>query len=94
MGAQLVARLDSDWQAFLDSFEGLPESALSEPGVVGPWSIRDVMGHVTTWEQEALDKLPIVLAHERGPGYSSYGGNKAFNAQKVAENRDLQGHSI
>src|SRR3990172_955693 len=85
MNAQLLNQLNREWQAFLDSFEGLPESALSQPGVVGAWAIRDIMGHVTTWAQEALGRLPIVLAHEAGPGYSSYGGIDAFNAKRVAE---------
>ena len=87
MSSQLLAKLNRDWQEFLDSIEGLPDSALSEAGVVGTWSVRDIMGHVTTWEEEALNRLPIVLAHETEPGYSSLGGIDAFNAQKVTEKR-------
>ena len=87
MGAKLMARLNLEWQIFLDSFAGLPDSALSESGVVGNWSIRDILGHITTWENEALDRIAIVLAHEKGPGYSSYGGVDGFNAIKVNEKR-------
>ena len=61
-----------------------------EPGVVGHWSIRDVLVHVATWDEEALKALPIILDGGRLPRYSDlYGGIDAFNAQAQENKRGL-----
>jgi hypothetical protein len=78
---QLLKRLDKAWQAFKASYAGLSDSELMEPGVTGAWSVRDLIAHVTWWEEEALKHLPLVLDGGRPPRYSvTYGGINAFNA--------------
>jgi DinB superfamily len=51
---QLLAIVAASWQALDTAIDGLDEHALAEPNVVGPWSIVEVLGHVTAWEQQAL----------------------------------------
>jgi len=78
---QLLQRLDKAWIAFRGSYAGLSKSDLLEPGVTKTWSIRDIIAHVTTWEEEALKHLPAILQGRRPPRYSvTYGGIDAFNA--------------
>ena len=78
---QLLRRLDNAWIAFKDSYAGLSQSDVLEPGVTKAWSVRDIIAHVTTWEEEALKHLPAVLEGRRPPRYSvTYGGIDAFNA--------------
>jgi hypothetical protein len=61
-----------------------------EPGVTGDWSVRDIIAHVTWWEEEALAHLPLVLTGGRPPRYSvTYGGIDAFNAQMTERTRRL-----
>jgi hypothetical protein len=84
-----LRRIDEEWNGFLASFEGLPEGDLMEPGVVGEWSVRDVMAHVTTWEEEALAALPVILEGRRTPRYIRYGGIDAFNALAQEKKRGL-----
>jgi hypothetical protein len=77
-----MKRLDTAWRAFKESYAGLSEAQLMEPGVSGMWSVRDIIAHVTTWEEEALKHLPSILEGRRPPRYSvAYGGIDAFNAQ-------------
>jgi hypothetical protein len=61
---QLLRRLDQAWIAFKDSYFGLSELEIMEPGVTKAWSVRDIIAHVTTWEEEALKHLP---GNPRGP---------------------------
>jgi DinB family protein len=85
--AKVLQRLATAWKALLDSYADLSEGELLEPGVTGAWSVRDIIAHVTWWEEEALTHLPLVLAGGRPPRYSeTYGGIDAFNA-KMAEQR-------
>jgi hypothetical protein len=87
---QLLKRLDAAWQAFTASHAGLSESELLEPGVTGAWSVRDILAHVTTWEEEALQYLPLILEGGKPPRYSvTYGGIDAFNARMTEQKRGL-----
>jgi hypothetical protein len=87
---QLLRRLDEAWIAFKDSYAGLSESDVLEPGVTKDWSVRDIIAHVTTWEEEALKHLPAVLEGRRPPRYSvTYGGIDAFNALMTTKKAGL-----
>ena len=88
--SRLLKRIDTEWQNLLASCDGLSDAAVLEPGVTGTWSVKDIIAHVTVWENEALEHLPVVLAGRRPPRYSvTHGGINAFNAQMTQRNRDL-----
>ena len=86
---QLVERLDRAWAAFKESYAGMSDSRLTEPGVTGDWSVKDILAHVTTWEEEALKHLPLIIAGGRPPRYVTYGGIDAFNARMTDQKRGL-----
>jgi hypothetical protein len=87
---KLLKRLDTAWAAFKESYAGLPDARLTEPGVMGDWSVKDTLAHVTTWEEEALKHLPLIIQGSRPPRYSvKYGGIDAFNAQMTEQKRGL-----
>ena len=76
--------------AFQASYAGLSNSQVTEPGVAGDWSVKDIIAHVSWWEEEALRHLPSIIAGERPPRYSTiYGGIDAFNAMMAEQKRDL-----
>ena len=88
--SQLLNRLDRAWEALKASYVGLSDSELLEPGVTGSWSVKDIIAHVTSWEEEALKNLPLILAGGKPPKYSvMYGGIDAFNAQMTEVKRNL-----
>ena len=87
---QVLARLDAAWLEFEDSYAGLSEAQLLIPGVTGQWSVRDIIAHVTWWEEEALEHLPRIREGGRPPRYSvMYGGIDAFNALRTEQRRSL-----
>lgn len=87
---QLLKQLDKAWVTFQASYAGLSDAQLTEPGVMEGWSVKDILAHVTTWEEEALKYLPLIVKGSRPPRYSTkYGGIDAFNAQMTAQKRDL-----
>ena len=88
--SQLFKRLDTSWEALKASYAGLSDSELLEPGVTGAWSVRDIIAHVTWWEEEALTHLPLILAGGKPPRYSvKYGGIDAFNSWMTEQKRSL-----
>ena len=87
---QLLKKIDAAWEAFKESYAGLSDSQLLESGVTGDWSVKDILAHVTWWEEEALKHLPDLLKGERPPRYSVvYGGIDAFNALMTKQKKGL-----
>jgi hypothetical protein len=87
---QLLQKLDNAWAEIKQSYAGLSDAQLTEPGVVGVWSVKDILAHVTWWEEEALKHLPLIINEGRPPRYSTqYGGIDAFNALMMEQKRDL-----
>jgi hypothetical protein len=87
---QLLQKLDKAWAEFKESYVGLSDSRLTEPGVMGDWSVKDILAHVTWWEEEALKHLPLIIKEGRPPRYSTqYGGIDAFNALMTERRQDL-----
>ena len=85
-----MKRLEQRWDELIETYAGLSDTEMTAPGVTGGWSVKDIVAHVTTWEEESLKHLPHILAGTRPPRYSvAYGGIDAFNALTTARKRSL-----
>lgn len=85
-----MRRLEREWRNFEEAYEGLMEEEMLRPGVVGEWSVKDLIAHVTVWEEEALKHLPEILQGRKPPRYSVvYGGIDAFNALTMEARKKL-----
>jgi hypothetical protein len=52
--------------------------------------VKDILAHVTTWEEEALKYLPLIIKGGKPPRYSiKYGGIDGFNAEMTEQKRGL-----
>ncbi len=88
--SQLLQKVDDAWASFKASFAGLSDAGFEKPGALGEWSVKDILGHVTAWEEESLKHLPVILEGKRPPRYKDvYGGIDAFNARTAEEKRSL-----
>jgi hypothetical protein len=83
---QLFDRIDRRWQEFNASYAGLSNDDMLVSGVIEAWSVKDVIAHVATWDDEALKALPIIMAGKRPP---RYGGVDNFNAARSEANSRL-----
>jgi hypothetical protein len=87
---QLFARIDKHYDAFKDSLDGVPARHWQSRGVLGDWTLKDVVCHVTTWEEEALKALPLIMQGRQPPRYAdAYGGLDAFNEMRRSEKADM-----
>jgi hypothetical protein len=88
--SKLLQNLDTAWTELQSSYAGLSDEEMVQPCTIGEWSIKDIIAHVTSWEDEALKHLPTILAGKRPLRYSvTYGGIDAFNAQVMAQKKTL-----
>ena len=54
---QLLDALEDERENFLDAIEGLTDDKLNEPGVVGDWSVKDIIFHLSMWEADLITLL-------------------------------------
>ncbi|MCU0484489.1 MAG: ClbS/DfsB family four-helix bundle protein [Anaerolineales bacterium] len=54
---ELLDQLENERERFLDAIEGLSDEDLQRPGVVGDWSVKDIMSHISRWEAELIKLL-------------------------------------
>jgi uncharacterized damage-inducible protein DinB len=57
MSSDVAGRVDASWRGLMNALEGIPEDRMSEPGVVGVWSVKDLMAHVAFWDERDVDVL-------------------------------------
>jgi uncharacterized damage-inducible protein DinB len=53
--------------AMLAALDGLPPDAMLHPGVIGLWSVKDVLAHLTAWESELVTALAQLDKPSRVP---------------------------
>jgi uncharacterized protein (TIGR03083 family) len=63
--AEIRERIAADRARLESLIEGIDESRLTQPGVQEGWSIKDVLAHVTWWEQRMLTLLASARRGER-----------------------------
>ena len=60
---EIIEALEDEREKFLDAIEGLSDEAIQEPGVIGEWSVKDVIAHVSWHEQQMVDVIAKRALH-------------------------------
>ncbi|HYJ13167.1 MAG TPA: DinB family protein [Thermomicrobiales bacterium] len=58
---ELVALIDDRWARWCHTVDNLTPEEIDTPGTCGHWSAKDLVGHVATWDQVAIDNLQAIL---------------------------------
>ena len=53
----VLKEIESTWQALQDALASVPLERMEVSSVVESWSAKDLIGHITTWENEAMKSL-------------------------------------
>ncbi|HEX6606618.1 MAG TPA: ClbS/DfsB family four-helix bundle protein [Chloroflexia bacterium] len=91
--AALLNRLHTEHARLTQSMGLLTEAQLTQPGIIGTWSVKDMLPHIMHWEQFALAELEPAMCGER-PAAPADGSGDAesedeINARVVAQYRDV-----
>jgi len=62
-----VERVEASWAELMDAIEGIAEERMTERGVAGDWSVKDVLAHVAYWEGGAIGDVERALTGEPEP---------------------------
>ena len=90
MQAIYLNRLADAETRLADSIRDLDETTLCTEFVLDDWTIKDILGHLVSWNKEFRSNIAVILQGEH-PGYDhSISGKDDFNAwnqQWIAEKR-------
>ena len=84
----VLRAMDSAWSELKSAIALVPHDRVDVPGVVGPWSVKDLIGHVATWDQEALQALRRYLSDRDAKALVTWPDVDDFNARETARKRD------
>src|SRR4051794_21881901 len=62
--SELLELIDAEWAAFLGLLETIPKERLTEPGVIGTWSVKDLVGHVALWDEQVVEDIEAYVARK------------------------------
>jgi len=53
----VISSLKTSRESLLSAIEGLDNEAMLEPNVIGDWSVKDILVHLSLWEAELVTLL-------------------------------------
>ena len=83
----VLRELETAWQTFQDVLARVPSERMDVGGVVESWSMKDLVSHITTWENEATKSLQNYLQHNDLNMLAWPADLDAFNARTSEEKR-------
>ena len=60
--ADVERELLEAWEALGSAVDSFSDMELEQPGVVESWSIKDLLGHIAFWAQQAAENLQLIAA--------------------------------
>jgi uncharacterized damage-inducible protein DinB len=85
---ETLSRLAESRQALHQAIQGLGEEEMTQVQVEGVWTIKDVLGHITSWEETCLE--PLRCYADGGPfEVEVIEDYLAWNDEQAARKRDV-----
>jgi hypothetical protein len=53
----ILEKVDNNWSELVETLQSFSEGELTTPNVIGIWSLKDLIGHLETWDRIAITKL-------------------------------------
>ncbi len=85
----LAAELDASREAFLAALEEVDVELVTVPGVIGEWSVRDVVFHVAAWCEHGARALELAVGGRAAEFAYSTDETDAMNERILAEGRSI-----
>ena len=62
-----LAHIDEEWHTLLDVLARVRPGRMGYGGVADRWSVKDILGHLMTWEYEVLHAIEANASGETAP---------------------------
>ena len=61
---ELLQKINQEWEKLFTLVSSFEDNTKLEPRFVGKWSLKDLMGHISSWESVALERLGRIKRNE------------------------------
>ncbi len=62
METEIKRELQEAWEALESAVQSFSSEEMERPGVVGSWSMKDLLGHIAFWTNQATQNLQLVAS--------------------------------
>ena len=83
---QALGQINKAWEELQEIRGKVPHERFEEEGVIESWSVKDMVGHLTSWEKDTLEKIQDYFRNEDVAVLDWYNVDE-FNAQTTGINR-------
>ena len=84
---KVLNNIKDGWMRLQSILDFIPEGSMEDPGVIDEWSVKDIIGHITTWEDIIIDIMRAKLSD--GEYIRPYKDLNDFNLQEVEMKKPL-----
>lgn len=91
--AEVQGELEEAWQELKSAVQSVPAGEMERPGVVESWSMKDLLGHIAFWTNEATANLQLI-ATGRADEINRPGDEKTTAEWNERECRLRRGQSL
>jgi hypothetical protein len=77
-------------ERLLRAIDGLSQTVICKEPVIGDWTVKDILGHVVTWNDEIRGQIQVILNKEDSPYSQFISTEKDFadwNQPRIAKKR-------
>ena len=82
---KILSRIEDAWRELRDALDAVPTERMDEAGVEGPWSVRDLVGHISTWEDQAVESVGRYVPRRELDDLAWVKDIDEFNTRSVAD---------
>ena len=84
---ELLAAMQASRAELQAALAGLTEEQMQDPGVMGDWTVKDLLSHLTAWEAEAVTLLAKARTGKQHPASRRQKEIDELNARWYKENK-------
>ncbi len=84
----LIDKIQAGRRRLEASLAGLNEQDMAQPGAMGDWSIKDILGHIAMWESRLVTTLYAIERGATPKMFHTQAEVDKANAESYAEQRD------
>jgi hypothetical protein len=86
-----LTRIEVSWRRLNAELDRIPRDRMVEPGAVGIWSVKDLLGHIAFWDEQAVVDGPLRLRGEADLSLDFDAINRREAARRADRSLDEQG---
>jgi len=84
---ELIKKIEAEWDNLQAALDGLTEEQMHQPGVVGEWSVKDILAHITACQTLLIATL---FKAEKGVTPDITEGGKTVDQQNEQFYREMK----